>query len=499
MFLLVIAAFAAFAAAIICLWYIFVLRHQRSLKLPYPPGPPPVFFWGNALSLPDIRKGYHLDLKLLEWSKEYGTVFTIYLPIVGPMIVCADPDWVAQVAIRQNYPKSFTYQVFTPVFGEKSILMLHGQEWMDKRRAFNPGFSPFFLKDMVSTMAIKLERLVIKLDQDANNGVATHMLRRTQTFTSDVIMQVALGEDWGDSDTYPQRLWLTELMELSTNYGNDPLVRFFGVRTWRRIQTLERRLDQEFERILEKRLASLATSQTKKSTKEKKKNILSIAMDQLQGTDGSSLTKDDKTSILHQLKTCYVAGHDTTATLISWALWLLSQHEDVLKKLRDELKQHGIWDSQQGHPTYDQLQKCTLLEAILKESLRLYPPAASARYTSDTSQTFRNYTLGGAVLYLNAYVMHRHPSNWKNPDAFDPERFLTTPPEEVATKWIPFLRGSRDCLGKYFATLEAKLAVSRLVLRYEMECVDPDEEICYKVTAVPRNGAQVKLSLRKKE
>ena len=217
-------------------------------------------------------------------------------------------------------------------------------------------------------------------------------------------------------------------------------------------------------------------------------------MDLIKGKDGS-LSEDDKITVIHQLKTFYFAGHDTTATLISWATWLLSQHGEVLESLRAELKQQKIW-ADGKIPSYDQLLKCTYLDAVLKESLRLYPPGSSARYTPDVSETWGPYTTGGAILYLNHYVMHRHPDLWDRPDEFVPDRFFDSA-ENFAAKWMPFSRGPRDCVGKYFAMLEAKMAIASIVLKYDLECVNPKEEILFKVSNCPKYGALVKFSHRK--
>jgi cytochrome P450 len=225
------------------------------------------------------------------------------------------------------------------------------------------------------------------------------------------------------------------------------------------------------------------------------KDICAIAVDQHKQADGL-LTEDDMLSICHQLKTFYLAGHETTALSISWAIWLLSQHDDVLAKLRAELKEHDIWTNVKNPPTYEQLQQCNYLEAVVKESLRLYPPATVSRYTPDLDQSFKGYTIGGAELIISPYVTHRHPSLWKEPEIFRPERFFDGSEEDLGDKYLPFLRGPRDCIGKYFAYLELKLAVSALVIRYDLKCVDPDETIVTTITNIPRSGAQVKFRHR---
>ena len=94
------------------------------------------------------------------------------------------------------------YQLLTAVTGTESLLVIDKEQWKLKRRTFNPGFSPKFLKGMVRTIADKLERLKACIDRDIAEGASTNMLKRSQTFTSDVIVAVAFGEDW-NADEHP--------------------------------------------------------------------------------------------------------------------------------------------------------------------------------------------------------------------------------------------------------------------------------------------------------
>jgi cytochrome P450 len=298
---------AAAAAATPAVWWMYRRLSRPRPKLPYPPGPPGHWLWGNALQLPDVAKGEHLDTKLLEWSHEYGPIFTLRLPIVGHMIIVADVDAAKYILITKNYPKSWTYKHFLPIFGDRSILITQGDEWTKQRKAFTPGFSPVFLKKMVHTMTAKMQRFLQCIDQDISNKQETDMLERSQTFTSDVIVQIAFGEDWGGDRPHPARLWETQLTALLASAANNPFEHYFNFKSKRRIRTLQRLLDAEMFAILDRRLVQSSSS-------SKNTDICSIAIDQLKGRPDGTLTEDDKITVMHQLKTFYFAGHDTTAT-----------------------------------------------------------------------------------------------------------------------------------------------------------------------------------------
>jgi cytochrome P450 len=147
-----------------------------------------------------------------------------------------------------------------------------------------------------------MERFLQCIEQDVASEKETNMLERSQTFTSDVIVPIAFGEDWGGDKPHPARLWETELSELLVK-AQDPFETIFGFRTKRRIRELQHLLDEEMFAIVDRRLQSSSQGT----------NICSIAIDQLKGPD-ETLTDDDKITVMHQLKTFYFAGHDTTAT-----------------------------------------------------------------------------------------------------------------------------------------------------------------------------------------
>lgn len=483
------ASIAVVLATISC-WYFH--RHIRKGRNEpsYPPGPKGHFLLGNALELPDQKKNEVMEVKLLEWATEYGLCYTISIPIVGKMIVISDPEIIQKMLFTYNkYPKSHLYKVLIPIAGERALALNGGEEWAKMRKAFNPGFAPSFLKDMVTVVEDKLTRFIDVINDDIDNDKPTNMLKCSQNFTSDVIVAIAFGEDWGGSKPHPAHEWVNELSRRCLRFAFDPFLQLFGFSEWREVKRYEKLIDQEMMNLLERRLAVIDSI-------ENKKDICSIAVELLKQSDGS-LTIDDKISITHQLKSFYFGGFDTTSSTIAWAVWLMSQNEHVLEKVRAELKEQAIWPSLTTPPTYDQLLKCVYLEAVIKETLRFYPPVTTVtRVATDPMDTCAGFRVGGAIIALSMFVTHRHPKLWNEPEIFRPERFLDGSEDNIAAKFFPFSRGPHDCIGKHFATLEAKVALSAIATRYDLKCVDPNEDIKAETTLKPKNGAQVKFSHR---
>ena len=466
-----------------------VWQQRRSSQLPYPPGPPGHWLLGNALEIREhTKQGGIVEDKFLEWIQQYGDVITITVPVVGKLILIADPELIKVIAVKKNLPKGRINNLILALLGTESLVIIDNQAWAPKRKTFNIGFAPDFLKGMVPTMVQKLHRFLACIDSDIQANEPTNMQLRAQTFTADVIVAIAFGEDWGGDKPHPARLWLNEICNLTSGIIFDPMKNLFGFRTKWLVRKYERQIDDEMMQVLERRLAA--------GVSEDSKDICSLAIADMKRQNGT-LTRHDKVSITHQLKTFYFAGHETTAGTIAWATWSFSKHPHVLEKVRAELREHGVWTDWNAPPTYEQLQKCVYLEAAIKETLRLYPPAgAVARRSLDANESYNGYNLGGAALLLSIYTVHRLPKLWKNPDEFRPERFLDGSEEHLNTKFMPFSRGPRDCIGKYFALLEAKLGLSALAMRYDFECVNPDESLKNLLTLIPRDGAKVKFTRR---
>eukprot|EP01024_Parvocaulis_polyphysoides_P018129 TRINITY_DN179_c1_g1_i1.p1 TRINITY_DN179_c1_g1~~TRINITY_DN179_c1_g1_i1.p1 ORF type:complete len:533 (-),score=66.82 TRINITY_DN179_c1_g1_i1:400-1797(-) len=196
-----------------------------------------------------------------------------------------------------------------------------------------------------------------------------------------------------------------------------------------------------------------------------------------------------------------LAGYDTTANALAFSTYLLCQNPLKKQKLFEELDQFSDDDSSL---TYQTLDKCIYLEAVIKEALRIYPPGAgAARQTTDKIQLSK-YTLPPkSNFFVNIYGMHRDPTIWSKPEEFIPERFLEGDAEYVLDKihpfaYMPFGGGSRMCIGHRFAMQEAKLALFRMFKKFDFELQPGQEKLETKVaiTLSPKNGVFVKAYKR---
>lgn len=196
---------------------------------------------------------------------------------------------------------------------------------------------------------------------------------------------------------------------------------------------------------------------------------------------------------LDEAITLLFAGQDTSAATLSWTLHLLSQHPKVQQKLADEL-----YDSKGTQPFY----KSNYLDAVVKESMRLYPVAPFVVRKLDHDVTMHGVQLPkGAIACIWIYSLHRNPDLWEQPDQFMPERWLeaTTPKQSV---YMPFAAGPRNCVGQPLANVIVRTFLARLVSEYEF--VDPSNQNSRKrmqagFTVLPQDGLKLKLVPRPRE
>jgi cytochrome P450 len=180
--------------------------------------------------------------------------------------------------------------------------------------------------------------------------------------------------------------------------------------------------------------------------------------------------------------TLLVAGHETSATALAWALDALTHHPHVLERLRDEIDA--------GDDAY--------LEAVVKETLRLRPVIALVlRRLTEPMEIGGHMLPAGVNVAPCIYLLHRRPDVYDEPRAFRPERFLDTKPGTYT--WIPFGGGVRRCLGASFAQFEMKIVLRELVSRLDIRAARPDPErrIRRAIVFAPERGGEIVVDRRR--
>jgi cytochrome P450 len=191
--------------------------------------------------------------------------------------------------------------------------------------------------------------------------------------------------------------------------------------------------------------------------------------------------------------TLFLAGHETTATALTWTWYLLSQNPRADEKMRSEIRSV----LRDRLPGYNDLPKLRYTEMVLAESLRLYPPAWAIGREVKSSTRIYNYEVPkGAICLMSPYVMHRNPRYFPDPDRFDPDRF-TQEAKQNRPKfaYFPFGGGPRTCIGERFAWMEGVLLLATIAQRWRFNLV-PNQVIEPHPQITLRTLHGVKMILR---
>lgn len=209
----------------------------------------------------------------------------------------------------------------------------------------------------------------------------------------------------------------------------------------------------------------------------------------LTGADPETGVGMSRQQLRDEMLTLLLAGHETSANVLTWTLYHLAKHPEVMAKLREELR--AVLNG--GAPTAEQIEQLPYTKAVLSEAMRLKPPAALMLRKVARDTSLQNYRLrAGSLAVISIYNIHHHPALWKNPEAFEPERFLT----QKASKhtFLPFGIGPRFCIGNQFASVELVLLLAMLAQHFDFAlCGDREPEHDMAVTLRPKGGLRLRV------
>ena len=196
--------------------------------------------------------------------------------------------------------------------------------------------------------------------------------------------------------------------------------------------------------------------------------------------------------LLSEAKTLLIAGHETVASSLSWTWYLLAKNPDIAEKLQLELQEVLNGSS----PNLEKLSKLGYTRRVYDETLRLYPPVwGILRHLKQDDEINGNSIPKGSLVTTPAFMIHRHPDFWENPDKFNPDNFL---PEKTNQRpkfaYFPFGGGKRICIGQNFALMEATIIIALISQRFKLELLpNQNIEIDPTFTLRPKNGIKVKV------
>lgn len=415
-------------------------------------------------------------LRLLTDLGRLGEVVAMPMGIATAYLL-TNPEHVLRVL--QN-PKQYgraipSYQRLRAVLGE-GLLVSEGDFWLRQRRTAQPAFHKEriagFAAAMVQAAADAVERLRGATAGERGVDIAEEMTR----LTMQIVCTTLLGAD-AEREGAQAAQAFGVLNELTTRR----ILKLWAPPLWlptgenRRYRAALAQLDGAIYDLIARRRQAQAGSPDLLS-------MLLLARDPETGEGMSDRQVRD------EVATIFVAGHETTAVALTWTLHLLSQHAEVLARLRAELA--ATLDGRL--PTLADLEALPYLRMVIEEAMRLYPPVYCTTRGLKSDEDLDGYHLpAGSLILVSQWVIHRMATLWPDPLRFDPERFAPGRRDSIARgAYFPFIAGPRQCIGNVFAMVEAQLILATLLPRVELRPAkdQPAVEPVPLMTLRPKNG-----------
>jgi cytochrome P450 len=439
------------------------------------PGPKGHFLLGN---LPDF--GRDMLGFFTECAREYGDVVSLRLGRF-PAYLLNHPRYFEYVLItnHRNFIKhSFFWRHLTTLIGE-SLLTSEGDSWLRRRKLAAPAFHGRRIANYGRVMVDYTERMLGGWRDGEVRDMHLEMMHLTMGIVTKTLFDIEMTGK------------LAEGVSAAFDMANKEI----GARFRRpfkipesipipgnlRYRKAVRRLNELVYGIIKER----------RRDEDDRGDLLSMLL-AARDEDGSAMSDEQ---LRDEVITLFVAGHETTALVLSWTWYLLSQHPEKEAKLFTEV------DTVLGGnlPSVEDMPRLPYTEMIVNESMRLYPPAyAFGREAVADCEIGGYHVSRGTTLFLSPWVMHRDERYFDSPEEFKPERWdgdLTKRLPRLA--YLPFGGGPRICIGNSFAMMEATLLVATIAQKFKLTLAQNQPVIPFpSITLRPRAGIQMVVSKR---
>jgi len=402
-------------------------------------------------------------------------------------ILFNDPDCVREI-LRDDgavFPKSdLMVNALEPLIGQ-SIFVTDGARWARQRAMIDPAFSRMRLHHAFSAMAETVDDHESILRQRAERGETFSLDLAMSHLTADIICRTVFStplvsdvarEVFDDFTLFERSVAQVDILHLITKPA------------WAEMPQSDHVL-AACTRIRQHLGALIDTHSAPSGQFD---DIASAVMSAVDGDLGKPFSRDE---LIDQLGVFFLAGHETTASALTWVFYILAARPEWMAFLREEIDQ----ELQGAAMTFDMSKRLPRLRAFFRETLRLYPPITFLpRVAQQATRIGGRKIRRGALVMISPWTLHRHETWWRNPHAFDPMRFM--PGGEGDTNsgaYIPFGQGPHICVGAGFAQTEALLIMAHLIRTFDWH-LTPGQTVrpAARLTTRPASQVSVHLSLR---
>lgn len=452
-----------------------------------PPGPKGRLFLGSAQDFGPEKLNFLLDL-----AKTYGDIAYMRLAHYHVYLI-SDPAIIREILVTKSslFEKATLDKKILRKFLGNGLLTSEGAFHRRQRQLAQPAFHTSRIQNYAEIMVNYTKNMLDHWEDGGTVDIAQQMAHLTMLIVSKTLFDADAVTTAGNTAAAIANaihdLQAASNQDYTTGF---PLPDWIPTSNNRRRNKANKTFQAAMGQIIAERRATAVHNQV-----ADKGDLLSMLM--LTKYEDGSVMADKQ--LLEEVATLFAAGHETTSNALTWTWYLLAQHPEVEAKLLQEidLVLNGRL------PTLEDLAELPYSGMVIKESMRLYPPAwiLNGRTPTQDVELGAYKVPKNSTIFISPYVMHHLPQYFPNPEQFQPERFLPEREKELPKfAYFPFGGGPRVCIGNAFAMMEAQLVLVTVAQNYKLR-LEPNQHVLPlpQITLIPEGGIQMKLTKRKPE
>ena len=412
-----------------------------------------------------------------EYLQDYGDTYSIYLGGIKKVIVTADPIIMRHVLQKnhKNYEKSEIQTDLLAQYIGYGLLTNSGKNWFKQRRLIQPGFHKERIKSLVTLIQEGVDKQLA--DLESKRGEVIDFYPVTMDIAFKIMGNAMFSESASNDELDKIEDIILKLQQFVVKRARQP---FMYPIYWLNGKLKEhKKLALDIENIV------LKIIRDRKKLDTQPDDLLGMLINTRYEDTGEPMVEEQ---MLWETNILFVAGHETTANALSWMLYLLAKHPEVVAELKEEIKT----SLEDGALDFDILMKMPLLNAVIMETLRIYPPAWIMDRVALEDDEAGGFKISKGMMILPlVYHAHFREQDWVNPQQFNPQRFVD---KKAHSAYFPFGAGPRMCIGNNFAMLEMQVFLVQFLRRYNVALSDETKvKIKPLITLKPAFGMKLKL------
>src|SRR5262245_6338236 len=395
-------------------------------------------------------------------------------------MLLSHPDDIERVLVTENrrFIKNYALIFLQPLLGN-GLLLNEGQSWLRQRRLVQPAFSKQRVEGYAPVMIECTQRMLDQWRDGEDRDVARAMMELTMAFAGRTLLGIDVGGSFSELTGHLRVVMLDFLARFGASI---PLPYWVPTLRNLRLRHTIRKLDRILQQLIEQRRTEGAAG----------RDFLSLLMNAKDEEDGRGISDRQ---IRDEVMTMFLAGHETTANALAWTWSLLGKHPKIQRRVCDEAQ--SVLGGRQ--PTAADVPKLTFCEMVIRESMRLYPPAyVVGRRPMEDVTIGEHFIPANTNVLMSQWIVQRDPRWFVDPLRFDPDRWR----ENLAGRlpkyaYFPFGGGPRVCIGNTFAMFEATLVLAMMAGRFTLDLTS-DKPIRIQPAVTLRPGEPIMVSVSRR-